>query len=80
MVQVFSGVIIVLFGILGIIATKQKVKYFCDPPSEWWLCYPQALIKKVFGVKYVIGFNYFVGIIFILSGLYILYEGYQTLR
>jgi len=66
----FPGIIIAVFffiiGLILIIGAHRRWEWLVDPPTDMWLFYSQAFLKKFFGSSFVVGFTYVIGFLIVL--------------
>ena len=69
----FFSMMSVVGGIL-IFGTYRKWMWLVDPPTDSF-CYSHALLKKMFGAKFLMFFNYIIGSIFIVLSVATVFRG-----
>jgi hypothetical protein len=78
-VNKLPGLLIVIgflfVGIILIVGTYKRWTSLVDPPTDEWMFYSHAFLKKCFGKTFLIYFNYSIGAILILSGLIGIWNG-----
>lgn len=62
-------------GLLLIVGAYRQWAWLVNPPDHLWPFYSQALIKRVFGIKFLIIFTYLSGVIVLIGAGLIVYFG-----
>jgi hypothetical protein len=68
---------LVVTGILLIWAAKARWWLLVDPPKSLSTVYSQALIKRLFGTRFLILFTYCLGVLFVAAGFLFLWKDLQ---
>ena len=68
----------IIAGMVLIYGALNKWRMLVDPPSDLWLSYGQAFIKKLFGKKVLLYYTYFLGVLFICAGIFGLWNGFRN--
>lgn len=63
---------VIALGFVIFNGAQRKWIWLIDPPNYLWPFYTQALIKVIFGKKFLLFFTYFLGILFMAVGIFIL--------
>jgi hypothetical protein len=64
------SLVVFAIGFIMIYGAIAGWKFLIDPPETWSPCYSQALIKKLFGKKFLYYETIVVGGMFIVASLY----------
>jgi len=57
--------LIVAIGLTLIYGAHARWRWLVDPPTDMRFYYSQAVLKRVFGVRFVVIYTYFLGLMFI---------------
>jgi len=68
MVYLFAGIAFVM-GTALTIGTYRRWKWLVDPPSHMWSYYSQALLKHLFGHRFLVVYTSVVGLLLIAFSL-----------
>ena len=60
-----------LMGMTLIIGAFRDWKWLVDPPSQMWSYYSQALLKRLFGRRFLVAYTYFVGFLIVAFSLWV---------
>lgn len=64
-------------GVLLILGAYRRWKWLVDPPEEMWPYYSQALIKRLFGTRFLVLATYAMGVALVAACGVIVYVATQ---
>jgi len=70
--ELFFGLLFVAAGGVLFTGARKRWAWLVDPPTEFWFCYSQSLLKAVFGTEGCRAITQTMGVLFVVVGSFLL--------